>query len=314
MAAGTSNGAPERKAGDRSPSFPFIPLQTAVERLVAFEKQFGRHATPTDKAGLAWGMKAKSSQADQTLSALRAYGLLAYEGSGVTRQAVITDEGRTYLRAQQDSVKAQVLKQCALRPKMIRKFWSTWGADRPHESVALDELTLKNDFSDAGAENFLKVYDATIAYAGLTGSDITISQDQDQYDEKETPMEIAVGDYVNVVINGQSMFPAPVRVRAAKEYEGKSWFYVDGSETGISKEQLELHHKGTPAPFSPPPLPLPKDEPQRQIKPGWKEERLIDDGGEETFISYNGEPSVERYEFIRDYLDFRIQRLKKAAQ
>jgi hypothetical protein len=65
--------------------------------------------------------------------------------------------------------------------------------------------------------------------------------------------------------------------------------------------------------FAPPPLPLPlaSDEQRPATKTGWKEERLVDDSGDETFLSYKGEPSLERYEFIRDYLDFRIQRLKK---
>lgn len=40
----------------------------------------------------------------------------------------------------------------------------------------------------------------------------------------------------------------------------------------------------------------------------------MDDGGNETFLPHKGEPSLERYEFIRDYLDFRIQRLKVEAR
>jgi hypothetical protein len=166
----TAGGSPDTKK-DRSPSFPFIPLKTAVERLGAFEKLFGRHPIPAAKAGLAWGMKEKSSQADQTLAALRSFGLVKYEGMGLARMASLTDEGRTYLRAQQDTVKKQVLKQSALRPKIIRKFWATWGSDRPPDAIALDDLTLKNGFSDAGAATFLKVYDDTIAFAGLSASD-----------------------------------------------------------------------------------------------------------------------------------------------
>ena len=41
------------KLRDRSPSYPFIPLKTAIERLEAFEKYFGRHPAPFKKAGLA---------------------------------------------------------------------------------------------------------------------------------------------------------------------------------------------------------------------------------------------------------------------
>lgn len=163
---------PEQKASkDRSPSFPFIPLATAIERLVAFEKKFGRHPAPANKAGLAWDMKEKSSQADQTLAALKSFGLVKYDGLGSARHAVLTDEGRNYLRAQQDSVKKEILKVCALRPLIMRKFWAAWGSDRPPDEVALDKLVLENSFSENGARNFLRVYDETVSYAGLSASD-----------------------------------------------------------------------------------------------------------------------------------------------
>lgn len=56
----------------------------------------------------------------------------------------------------------------------------------------------------------------------------------------------------------------------------------------------------------PPPLaldPLPAD---------WREERLLDEKGDEGFVRYKGEPSKERYEFIRDYLDFKLKQMKPA--
>jgi hypothetical protein len=185
------NNRPTPKASkDRSPSFPFIPLKIAIERLEAFEKKFGRHPTPFVKVGLAWGLKEKSSQADQILAALRSFGLVRYEGMGKERQASLTEEGRTYIRAQQDSVKRQILKQSALRPKIIRKFWTTWGPDRPPDEVALDQLTLKNSFTDAGAKNFLSVYDATIAYAGLTAYDKFEGIEEDVEGESEEVVHV----------------------------------------------------------------------------------------------------------------------------
>ena len=77
-------------------------------------------------------------------------------------------------------------------------------------------------------------------------------------------------------------------------------------------DQVRIEQKGeaaTPA-FTPPPLSLAPKGGEHASQPGWKEERLVDDKGEETFLSYKGEPSLERYEFIRDYLEFRIKRLK----
>lgn len=152
---------------DRSPSYPSISLKAAVERLVAFEKYFGRHPASADQAGKAWNLKT----ADQTIAALRYFGLLDYEGRSGARQITISEDGRNYLRAQQDSVKQEILKRAALRPKEIRKFWDIWGDDRPPNDICLDDLTFRNAYSDRGARVFLKVYDATIAFAGLAGSD-----------------------------------------------------------------------------------------------------------------------------------------------
>jgi hypothetical protein len=181
-----SDAAPKR---DRSPNFPSIPLKTAIDRLIAFEKYFTRHPAPLGKVGLAWGQKENSDQAGQTLSAMRYFGLVEYQGNPPARQAVISDNGRIYLRAQQESTKQGVLRQAALRPRMIRKFWDRWGADRPPDPVCIEELTLHNGFSDRGAPIFLKIYDGTIAFAGLAHGDKMIPDSAGAIDGGDGPTE-----------------------------------------------------------------------------------------------------------------------------
>lgn len=148
---------------DRSPAFPQVPLGEAVERLTAFEKYFGRHPASLDKAGLAWGVK----QFGDILASLRYFGFIEYQGTADARQVVLTDDGRNLLRAQQASVRQEILRKAALRPKEMAKFWPIWGADRPPDPVCIDELVIRNGFSDRGAPLFLHSYDATIVFAGL---------------------------------------------------------------------------------------------------------------------------------------------------
>jgi hypothetical protein len=45
----------------------------------------------------------------------------------------------------------------------------------------------------------------------------------------------------------------------------------------------------------------------------WNEERLIDADGETIFIRFKGKPSLERYQFIRDYFDLKIQRMRAGS-
>lgn len=188
--------ATDTKTRDRSPGYPAISLETAIGRLVSFEAYFKRSPANPSKVGAAWGLKEGNSDADRWLAALRAYGLVEYQPapSGVGRQAVLSEDGRNLLRAQQETTKRQILKRAALRPKMIRHFWSIWADDRPADDACLDQLMMSNKFSERGARAFLKVYDATTSYAGLSESDkITPSAGEEEEEdlgvdqEKESP-------------------------------------------------------------------------------------------------------------------------------
>jgi len=231
-----SDEAPAAKAPkERSPSFPFIPLAAAVQRLEQFERYFGRHPAKAGQAGLAWQMKGNSSQAQQTLAAVKAFGFLEYEGSGEGRTAKLTDLARTYLRAQQESVKATALKTAALYPKAVASFFAKWGSDRPQDPVCLDELILEHRYTDAAARLFLKVYDDTIAYAGLADSDKsaagdppphgsdTDKEEQGQSEAGNPPKDFKAGDLVQRETDGILRFPAPRKVSGLDFDNNHGW-------------------------------------------------------------------------------------------
>lgn len=156
---------------DRSPAFPFISLKAAIDRASMLDAKFGRKGSPMNKAGLAWGHKGDGSHAAQTISALKYFGLVEYTGPTNDRTVVLTEDARTYMRAQKTSEKVAIAQQCALRPKAIQTYWARWGADRPIDEVAQDQLILKGNFTKNAAKIFLRVYDETIAFAGLRNSD-----------------------------------------------------------------------------------------------------------------------------------------------
>lgn len=240
---------PEKQKKDRSPSFPFIPLPDAIKRLHAFEHTFGRHAAPGVKVGLAWGMKDKSSQSYQILAALKAFGLVKYEGSGADLKATLTDDARTYLRAQQDSIKAEVIKRVALKPSQLQKFWQIWGADRPPDPICLDQLILQHAFTDSAANNFLRVYDETIAFAGLSKADTIEGGDAEDDDH---PFEFSIGDLINWESSGQIQWKAPRRIVAIDEKDGQFFYKVDGlgelaGQIGWIPVDQAIQHKGSTA-------------------------------------------------------------------
>jgi hypothetical protein len=175
---------------DRSPSYPFISLKIAIDRTAALEAKFGRHPPPADKAGMAWGMKENISQSFQTLAAMKSFGLVEYRSPNGDRHVALTDDARNYFRAQQASVKAEILKSCALRPKAIQTYWSAWGYDRPIDAVCLDQLVIKDGYTQSAASTFLRVYDETVAFAGLAGGNTVESSDQTTDEEPAEPLDI----------------------------------------------------------------------------------------------------------------------------
>lgn len=235
---------------ERSPSFPFIPLAGAIKRLGEFEEYFKRHPAPAKHSGKAWGMKGWTSQAQQTLAALKSFGLLEYSGSGDSLEASVSEDARTYLRAQQDSIKQEVLKRVALKPKNIAKYFALWGADRPPDEVCLDQLVLKAGFTDSAAKLFLQVYDSTIAYAKLSDSDKSAATDlvDDDGEEEELPPrpQVKVGDYVQWTSNGVDQFKP---VRKVTRTDGDHAF-VHGSTTGISMSELTVVPAPAPQPLA----------------------------------------------------------------
>lgn len=256
--------APPKAPKERSPSFPFIPLEAAIRRLEQFEGYFGRHPAKAELAGLAWGMKGGSSKAGQTLAALKSFGFVDYTGSGKERTAALTDFGRTYLRAQQDSVKQDIIRKAALRPKALNALFQKWGADRPPNPVCLDELVLKLKYTDAAARLFLKVYDQTIAFAGLNDSDkrgsaTDLPEDTDEEedanasDPNNPPKTIKAGDLVQRDVRGVLTFPAPRRVTHVFHDKDHGWqVSVDGYSGAYPMSEIQTVVPAAPL-ASPPP-------------------------------------------------------------
>lgn len=185
--------APPATQRDRSPAYPNIPLKAAIDRLVEFDTHFKRSSARPEKIGDAWGIKGKA-YVDRTAAALRYFGLLEYQGAGKGRHIVTSDWGKAYLRSAQEETKRTVIKKAALLPKQIAFFWNQWGTDRPADAACLDELMFKHKFGEAGAREFLKVYDATITFAGLTSSDKLDQKLGNEPEEEEAEAEGGDGE------------------------------------------------------------------------------------------------------------------------
>jgi hypothetical protein len=122
----------------------------------------------------------------------------------------------------------------------MAKFWPIWGADRPPDPVCIDELVMRNGFSDRGAPLFLRSYDATIAFAGLAKSDKVVLGDQmlGENRDEQPPTTVKIGDYVQWTSGGDDQFKVPRRVVGI--FPDGQHAQVFGSNTGLPMNELTV--------------------------------------------------------------------------
>lgn len=162
----------KRRLQGRSPPFPFVSLEKAIERAAKLLEYSKGHPVRAASAVSAWGYQPKSSGGSQTIGALKSFGLLTDSGRNEDRKVQVSELARRLLRNPPPDVKQKLLQQAALTPKVIAEFWTEWGKNRPPDSDCRWHLIDLRGFTEEAADKFLSVYDSTINYAGLDDSDM----------------------------------------------------------------------------------------------------------------------------------------------
>ncbi|MDA9463966.1 hypothetical protein XH87_04995 [Bradyrhizobium sp. CCBAU 53415] len=156
---------------ERSPSFPFIGLSKALERVRAVYAHAKRHEARLADLAAAWGMGVKSSGTIQTVAALVAYGLLEDQGSGETRKFKVTELALKALEDQRPGAREAAQAEAALKPKLIAEYVEKWKEGRPADGICISELRFERGFTEDGAKAFLKVFDDTAGFTKAAESD-----------------------------------------------------------------------------------------------------------------------------------------------
>jgi len=243
----------------RSPAFPFIPINKAIDRAEVFRVAEGgrpKHFSPVNSAFAAWKLGPKTGPALQTIAAMGHYGLFEFQGSGSTRSARLTDLAFKILLDKQPTSPERdaLIAQAALTPAIHAELWAKWQDSLPSDPTLETYLVRDRGFSETGARDLIAEYKATMGFAKLGQSGIIPSVDDGGQVEESPPVEIVVGDLVQVEIGGVLQLAKPARVRAVQDHQGQTWAFIEGSEAGVPMEQVILEAKGEIPPLLTPPL------------------------------------------------------------
>jgi hypothetical protein len=219
-----------------SPRYPFVSLPKAIERAQEFYDEDGQNPAARSVVFKHWGYTPKSSGAQQTAAALKAYGLL--EGAGKGKLKLTNRALRILVDKREDSPdRLRAIRDAALSPTLFRNASEAWGTDTarmPSKANILTELQLNWGFkNEEVAHDFLKKYTETVHTAKLGSAELS-------KEEEEEEVAITVGDTVQWESQGVDQFAEPRRVREVQEHEGELWVLVEGEAAGIPASQVRV--------------------------------------------------------------------------
>jgi hypothetical protein len=169
MADEQPTAAPTKRPRGRSPNYPGLDLETAIQRARTLYDRERTNVAHFDTIIRHWGYQAASGSARVTYAALRHYGLLTDEGSGDRKRARLSDLA---LRIVQDSrpnspERQAALQEAALTPSIHREVWDDYQGALPSDDNLRYTLIRERGFTENGAEEFIREFRDTIAFAGL---------------------------------------------------------------------------------------------------------------------------------------------------
>ncbi|MBN8990211.1 MAG: hypothetical protein J0H42_18350 [Rhizobiales bacterium] len=161
----------DRAKKERSPSYPFISLPRAIERAQQFSDAHRRSPARVATVADTWRYAQSSSGLLQTLSAMKAYGLLEDTGKGQDRKVQLTELAQRILHDARPGAKEAAVKDAALSPRLFAEYANKWLPIRPSDSHCLSELRLDRGFTEAASKVFLRSFDETFSFVNLSGED-----------------------------------------------------------------------------------------------------------------------------------------------
>lgn len=191
MAEQTPVTPPKKK--QRSPSYPGIGLEVAIERAQALYGQEQRNFAHIDTAIGHWGYRPKSGAGLVVVAALKKFGLVDEEGGGSTRKVRVSEDARRLILLDSDehrNERVRLLKKLALTPTIHSELWKKYGAALPSDATLRYELITERGFTDLAVREFIPQFRATIAYAGLTASDNLVDNETADNARNQDPFEI----------------------------------------------------------------------------------------------------------------------------
>ncbi|RGP40807.1 hypothetical protein BPTFM16_01099 [Altererythrobacter insulae] len=318
--AETSPKPAKRKVG-RSPAYPYISVQKAIDQARALFDQEGEYEAPLTSAAGAWGYSPKSSGGRQTLATMKYYGLIDISGEGDARKIRVSDIAKRIIldKREDDSEKRALIRKVALTPAAHKKLYDQYPNGLASDNSVEHFLVFDEGFKPDGAKDLIAEYKETATFAGVYQPSETLDKSDDSdnlVDDDNNPVEVKVGDRVQVTINGVDQFKDGTTVVGFSD--DREFVFVDQSTSGVPVKDISIMEQAGADTVTPPPMPAHLQASLRQagetpLVEGTRKAMFPLDEGDVTLIFPEG-ISTESLEDLDAYLSIFLKKEIKKSQ
>lgn len=310
----------------RSPAYPFVDLEKAVERAGQIRDAGAvRQSMPPETFYNIWKIGAQSSGARQTMAALNHFGLVDYIGRGKIRKVKLSDLGLKIVldKTLQSPERKAALHDAALNPTIHRELYDKYGSILPHKAVLVTYLTRDCGYNESAAEALIDQYKATLAYSGLDKPENMRESEADPAGAGDGSFD--VGDHVQWESQGQLRWREPWKVvEVAEDDDGQRYLKVEGAgpdagESGwipmseaIAPEAPAASEKAR-RDFLPPPRGTIKEPPDHTPLPKGVRREVFDLDDGEVVLTYPEDLSKESFIDLKSYIEIFLQKARRRA-
>lgn len=208
----------------RSPNYPYIDLEKAVDLARSFFDAYQKNDAAVELTAKHWGFNGLNGSALKTIAAMDAYGLIDKDKKN--KRIKLSDSAiKLSLGGTPENERTNILKQCALGPKLFDSLYNKYDFPLPPEQSLVYDLVTNEGFSSEDAasvavKNFLN----TLSYAGIQESDIkTQDKEGGQEEEIEENLDIDTAPEVgHNVPQVTGMTPLPQHIMRSDLMEAKT--------------------------------------------------------------------------------------------
>ncbi len=204
----------------RSPQYPFVNLETALDLLRKLYNKVGRGEFLQTDAATAWGYSSVSGPTRSKINTLRLYGLiegktrgkeagspkLSLRGVALARRNPIVPDNE-YLSELQDA---------ALAPPAFREIYDMPDAT---DELLQHKLVVEKNFTESGAKRCIETYRATFQFAKLDNIETVSEMEKEESSDIEDSQSI----HADAESSPEGQYPGMMKIMLSAEDDDHAW-------------------------------------------------------------------------------------------